>query len=365
MKKRLCILVGILLINSFLFVGCGKSETKEADGKDVSIQKEEVIYVKTEPVISMDFTNTLLLPGNLKPKEEAIVTAEVNGKVNQIYTDLGRKVSQGESLCKLEDTTYLLTYENKKKDLSIGSIEFKNLTKDYERTKSLYENNVESKSEFDTIEKNYEKQKEELVIKENDVALAKKNLDDTLIKAPISGIISNKKVLIGQTVSSGIELFKLVNIDQIYVEVGVSEKDMPFIKNGQVCSVNVDMFSNSFKGKITNIGPEPSSETKTYPVKILIKNEKGNLKSGMFANVEIILDKHKDGLAVPKKSVIKEQDRYYVFVKEDKKAVKKYVKIGFSSDAYNEILEGVEKGEQIIMVGNEDLEDGSLVEEKE
>ncbi|QZY54489.1 efflux RND transporter periplasmic adaptor subunit [Crassaminicella profunda] len=365
MKKLVFIVGWILIINSFLLVGCGGNKVKETDGKDVEeLKKEEVVYVKAEPVRTMDFTNEILLPGNLKPKEEAVVTAEVNGKVKEIYGDLGSNVRKGQSLCKLDDTTYQLAYENKNKDLSMAHIEYNNLTNDYERIKALYENNVKSKSEFEIVEKEYKKQKESLGMKENDVALAKKNMEDTNIKSPISGIISSKKVLMGQMLSVGTELFKLVNIDQMYVEVGIAEKDMPFIKKGQKCIIKVEVFSDTFEGKITNIGPEPEQETKTYPVKILINNEKRKLKSGMFATAKIILDQHKDALAVPKKAVIKEKEKYYVFVDENKKAVKREVKIGFSSDDAYEILEGVKKGEQIIVVGHENLEDGSVVEIK-
>ncbi|PAB60082.1 efflux RND transporter periplasmic adaptor subunit [Anaeromicrobium sediminis] len=365
MRKLLFILGWILVINSLLLSGCGKGKAKETDGKNVEVQKkEEIVYVQTEPVIAMDFTNKLFLPGNLKPKEEAIVTAEVNGKVKEIHGDLGSRVNKGDSLCKLDDTTYALEYENKSKDLSIANIEYNNLINDYERAKTLYENKAKSKAEFDAIEKEYRKQKEELVIKENDLALAKKNIEDTNIKASISGIVSDKKVLMGQMVSSGAELFKIVNIDEMYVEVGIAEKDMPFIKKGQECIVKVDIFSDVFMGKITNIGPEPSDPTKTYPGKILINNSEGKLKPGMFSTVEIILDNHKGVLGVPKKAVIKEKDKYYVFLVVNKKAVKKEVKLGFSSDKYYEILEGVKKDDKVIVVGNDDLEDGKLVEVK-
>ncbi|MBF8983688.1 efflux RND transporter periplasmic adaptor subunit [Lutibacter sp. B2] len=365
MKKLLVILAWILVVNSFLLSGCDKNNAKGTAGKNIEIQKkEEVIYVKTEPVTTMNFTNKLSLPGNLKPKEEAIVTAEVNGKVEGIYADLGSHISKGDALCKLDDTNYTLECENKSKNLAIANIEYKNLTNDYERTKTLYENNVKSKAAFEETQKEYEKQKEGLAINENDLLLAKKNIEDTNIKAPISGIVSNKKVLMGQMVSPGLELFKVVNIDNMYVEVGVAEKDMPFIKNGQECIVKVDVFSNIFKGKITNIGPEPNDQTKTYPAKILINNSEGKLKSGMYAIVEVIVDNHKDALAVPKKAVIKENEQYYVFLEVDKKAVKKEVKLGFSSDEYYEILEGVKKDEKVIVVGNDKLEDGKLVEVK-
>lgn len=311
----------------------------------------------------MDFTKKLSLPGNLKPKEEAIVTAEVNGKVKQIYADLGSKVNKGESLCKLDETKYILEYENKTKDLSISNIEHKNLINDYERTKSLYENEAISKVEFDEIQKKYEKHKEELAIKENDSVLAKK-YGWYKYKITYFRIISNKNVLMGQMVSPGTELFKLVNIDKMYVEVGIAEKDMPFIKKGQECIVKSEILPNTFMGKITNIGPSPSNQSKTYPIKILINNSEGKLKPGMFTTVEIIVDNHKDALAVPKKAIIKENDKYFVFVEVSKKAVKKEVKLGFSSDEYYEIIEGIKNGEKAIVVGNDDLEDGKLVEVK-
>ncbi|QZY55737.1 efflux RND transporter periplasmic adaptor subunit [Crassaminicella profunda] len=361
--KKLWMIFFIISFSSILFIGCGKN-IEEVNTEKVEKNTEEIIYVKTEQVGVMDFSSVLSLPGTLKPKDEAIVTGKVNGVVENIYADLGSNVKKEGLLCKIDDTVYGLQYEKEKKGLNSEKLQFENLEKNYERNKALYENKVISQSDFENIEKEYGMAKEHLEITKKNVALAKKNLEDTHIKAPISGIISEKNILKGQNIGPGDQLFKIVNVNQMYATIGVAPKDIFYVKKGQEARIKLDVSQNIFKGKVANIGPEPDGQTKTYPVKILLDNPENKLKSGMFAAVEIIIDTHTSTLAVPKKAVIKENEKSYIFIQKDEKAVKKEVKIGFEKDDYYEIIEAINKGEKVIVVGNEKLEDGSIVKVK-
>ena len=363
MKK----LVLLLLLASLLLTGCNKDNVQKVDGLEVGEAKSsiqpEIIYVKTMAAAPMEFTNKISLPGALHPKEEVIITAKVSGSVEGIFGDIGDVVKNDQLLCKIDDTIFKLQYDKAVTGLNVEKLKSDNTQKSFDRFKALYENKAISQAEFEGVETQYRMSKETLDLAYNDYNLAKENLEYTKIYTPISGIISMKNVATGENIGPGKTLFTIVNIDSLYVEIGVSEKDIASVKVGKEVSVRVDSLPDkSIKGKVTNISPVPKEPSKTYPVKILIDNKEKLFKPGMFTTVEILIEARKNIIGIPKTAVIQENGRHYVFVEKEGKAIKKEVSVGMVNDGYQEINDGIERDENVIIVGHEKLVDNSVVE---
>jgi len=361
MKKLLI----LLLIISLGLVGCAdkKSATVESDQNDGDTRgKQEAVYVKVESVEIMDFKNTLSFPGTMKPKEEVIVSAQVNGVVESVLGDLGKKVQEGETLCQLDDTIYQIQFHKASAALNAEKIKHENLKNTYDRVKALYESQALSKSDFESTESQFFMAKEMLQTTENDYALAQENLSYANIKSPIAGIISEKSVLVGESIGPGSRLFTVVDIDHMYVEVGIAEKDITLIRKGQKVLIIVDALgSKTTEGTVTHVGPVPNSESKMYPVKVLVKNTEQSLMPGMFASIEIVTEAHAGALAVTKEGIFSENNVQYVYVENNGKAYRTEVKTGFSSDKHIEITSGLKQGDKIITAGKEKVQDGSAV----
>jgi multidrug efflux pump subunit AcrA (membrane-fusion protein) len=412
MKK----LLALILIPVFVLAGCAKKDVPASGTPD-----EKIKYVKTAPVKTMDFGNKLVLPGKVQPKEDALVTAKVSGTVLSVKADMGSLVKQGDLICKIDDTVYKLQYEkaaagvknaqitlerlkNFGKDSKLGpqqievartqyntaKISYDTTEKEYSRIKSLYESAVISQSEFEQWESQYKMTKEQfesaksnlsqvernhgfdvqgaeiaLKIAQNDYQMAKENYNYTSVLSPISGIVVSCSASVGENTAPGTPIFSIVNLDTVYLESGVSEQDIGSLKEGQEVSVIIDALSGkSFAGKLTNISPALDEKTRTYPVKVEIANKDNLIKSGMFGTMEIVTDSHKNALAIQKEAVLSESGNNYVFVAKDGKAIKRAIKLGYSDKGYYEILQGIEEGEQIVIVGNSDLKDGEKVEVK-
>jgi RND family efflux transporter MFP subunit len=182
------------------------------------------------------------------------------------------------------------------------------------------------------------------------------------VKAPISGVISKKEISIGENIGPGKMLFTIVSMDDMYVETGVSEKDIPICKVGQKVDIMVESLGPEILvGEITHIGPVPDPETKTYPVKILVNNREQRLKAGMFATIEILLDTHESAMSVPKEAIITENAVDFVFIEQNGKAYKKPIKVGYKDGDDWEVLEGIEKNHKIVVVGKDRLVDGNPI----
>ena len=194
------------------------------------------------------------------------------------------------------------------------------------------------------------------------------------IKSPIDGMVIKKFLDKGSQVEPSVSpimrvpVIMVANIDRIKVLVNVSEKYLGRLKEKAEAKIKVDAYPNeAFLGKITRIAPMVNLATRTSEVEIRILNKEHQLKPGMFARVDIILEKKEDAFIVPIKAVLNENNCKFVFIVNGSIARKREVKTGIYQKDSVEIIEGLNEGEDVIIEGNYGLKDGAnvLIETKE
>lgn len=197
----------------------------------------------------------------------------------------------------------------------------------------------------------------------NAINRARLNLSYTEIKAPFSGVIADFNFVPGARVNAGEKLFRLLDISRLKVEVGILENEIRFIKTGSRCEIKLSALPDKlYKGKVIYINPLVDSETKTCRVTIEIPNPDSNIKTGMFASVNIESEILKDRVLIPKKALLVRDKRNLVFVVENKPdksnfslAKWHYVQTGEQNDGFIEILDGVSAGDNVIIDGHYNL----------
>ncbi|HCC07326.1 MAG TPA: hypothetical protein DEP72_04105 [Clostridiales bacterium] len=403
-----------LLISSILLTGCA---SKAAE----NVVEEKVGYVKVTDIQVNDFDSTITVSGKINPKEDVSVTSKVAGTMKVINVELGQKVVKGQLIAKIDDTIYKSQYSSakagfesaqqgldrmtkfsdetmKSQDVQMAEAvqksaqtNFDNVEKNYQSMKKLYEQGAIAKSDFDSLETGYNLAKQGLntasdalkqairgngynqksaqigvEVAKNGYDMATENLNYTNIVAPISGFISMKNTAVGENVNPGTPILQIINVDEMYADAGISEVDIAKITAGQKVRVKIDALNGEVVlGTVANVSPSINEMSKTYPVKIIIPNTDKKLKAGMFAQLEIAIDEHKDSLAIPKEIVFKEGEISYVFIVDKNIAKKQKIETGYSSDDYIEVLSGLTGSEKVVSVGYDALIDGQKVVVKE
>lgn len=193
------------------------------------------------------------------------------------------------------------------------------------------------------------------------ISILQSSLNDTAVKAPISGIITTKNISETNMVSAQSAPFVIVDMSKVTVDVNVSERLINVIKPGDTVNVTIPTIGDTIiQGRIKSITPS-ADNTKTYPVKIEIDNAAGSIKPGMFAEIHFVESQKDNTLVVPRNTVLENETEKYVYVIENDKAVKKVVETGIDNGDMIEISSGVSFGENIVIKGQSYLSDGDEV----
>lgn len=187
-------------------------------------------------------------------------------------------------------------------------------------------------------------------------------LNNTVITSPIDGVISSVNIEVGEFASNAQPSVIVVGVGTVTANINVTENVINKIKNGQEVLVDIPSASmEGVKGKINNISPVADAKTKLFAVKIYLDNKDNKIKPGMFAKVNLDTDKKENVLAVKNEAVLQVNDKYLAYIVLNGKAVEKKVKIGLDTGEYVEILSGLKEGDQVIVKGQEYVENNTKV----
>jgi RND family efflux transporter MFP subunit len=182
------------------------------------------------------------------------------------------------------------------------------------------------------------------------------------VESPLTGIVGRVYVDKGTNVTTQTPIALVVDIDRVKVRLDVPEKYLPQVSIGQQARVRVEAYPGKvFTGTVTRISPVVETETRTAPVEISIDNSGHRLKPGMFAGIQLVLEKRENVPAVMKEAVIGREPSTYVFVVNGGIARMRDVKLGLSENDRIEVLKGLKAGDLVAVMGQERLRDGAAV----
>ncbi len=348
--------------------------------KQVKKQVKISIPVEVAKVEYKKMTWKLDLIGNIKPKQEVNVYPKIAGEIlEELYVEKGDRVKAGQVIGVIERETITAKLNQAKAALNVAranlaqiEANLESIRKDYERIKRLYAQKAVAKQKLDHIKAQYDatiaaKKLALAQIKQAEATLKEVQIRyrDHTIYAPISGIITARYVDEGAMMDTKSPIVRITDDSIVKVNVAINEKDLPYVKIGQIAYIKVDAYPDKvFKGKVSVINPRIDPATRTALIEIHINNPKHLLKAGMFAHVNLILGKRLV-LAVPKDALQKMPATgvYYLFVVDKNKiAHMRNVKTGISEGNFVEIVKGVKKGELVVTYGQNRLKEGLAVE---
>lgn len=189
-------------------------------------------------------------------------------------------------------------------------------------------------------------------------------LSETTIRAPISGIVGARYLDVGERASPEKQLFTIFNTEKLYVQIEVSEKNLPEIHVGQRASVFLaDGGSPALEGTVKLISPYVDPDTRTARVKIQIENKKGRLTPGLFVRVKIITGKSAARILLPEDAVQTDQEgRLCVYLIRNGRLFMKPIQAGAKQEKRILVLSGIEEGDQVVRQVSGSFRDGMEVE---
>jgi len=375
MKKLEYGLAMFVLLLSMLTPGCGSKENEEEGTRSEKRAAIEVIKVKKG-----DLASFISVTGTLTPNRESRIGPKVEGRIEEIYVDVGDRVEKGQPLIKLEQRTYIIArneadaaLKTARANLVKAEVNLKNITRDLKRFSSALKDKVVSQQRHDDVDSDYTIAQAELMLAgaqvkeaEAKLAMAENNLTDTITRAPFSGFIVEKLMEEGE-VSNWVtylwEVLDLVDIEKVKIECRVSETKLPFLYVGKEAAVQVDAYpEEGFTGKIMVINNRVDPKSRTFLIKIEIPNPGFRLKGGMFCRVKIAEQEKRGVLQIPKEALLVKEGKHTVYKVDNGKASAQVVKLGISDGDWVEVIEGLNGTESIVIEGLYALTDGVLVE---
>lgn len=351
-----------IAIASFLIPvlwGCSEKpkEVKQEGGKGVLITTAKA---ELRPV-----ERSVTFVGELQAEEEATIKAEVKGKVERVYKNLGEAVKKGELIARLDSEEYRITGEQAGYALREAQSKYDLALLNWERAKSLYEKGLISQRERDEAGESLLGLDASLKERHAALDLVMKRLRDTEIVAPFSGMIRERFVNPGDYVEDKGPIVSIVALSPLKLRASVPEGAAGIMGKGLKVVIGVEAYPGRiFEGSVIRVSPSVDPKTRTMTIEAAFPNKDGILKPGFFASGRIVTKTADKAVFVPEEALVTFAGIKKVFVVENGAVSERTVKVGERVENTVEVTEGLKEGEVIATSALNKLSTGVKVEIK-
>jgi HlyD family secretion protein len=301
--------------------------------------------------------------GVVRPIDRIELKSKASGKVIGLPIEVGDEVAEGSLIAKLDQVEERTALAQAQADLDIARAELGLAEKNAERRRELFERNAVSALDRDQAELNLAVARGKLVQATTALERARERMEDTVIAAPVHGVILQKYVERGQIIASGVSnvgggtpIADIADMRTVHIEAGVDEIDIGRIELGQIASVRAEAYPDDvYRGEVVRVAPEAREEQNVtvFDVVIRVENANGHLKSGMNAQAEIVILERDGVIAIPltalQSSPLGAPPRprgiATVLVKNGSEYTPREIRVGDSDYRVVEVLEGLEPGD--------------------
>lgn len=350
--KRIIITILVILGAGALIAWVLNKNKQENEAKTAVVAQTGSFVVVTadevsKQVLDLSFSSN----GNFSANQDLKLMAEAGGRITSILVKEGARVSKGQVLAHI-DAEYA--------SLDVQRVEdaLNKLRTDHARYKSSYETGGVTKAQLDEVELG-------LRNTENQLQQAKRRLEDAYVKAPISGIINKRNIEIGAYVGPGTELFEIVDVSQLKLDVTANEAQVVQISVGDQVAITSTVFPDKrFTGTVRFIAVKADNSL-NYPIEIVVDNNSvagAELKAGMYGTAHFQLPTQDPVILIPRGSFVGSVNSKQVYIlASDSTAAIRDVVPGRIIGEQVEIISGLEEGETVITSGQINLSEGVKV----
>ncbi|GJQ32292.1 MAG: MexH family multidrug efflux RND transporter periplasmic adaptor subunit [Ignavibacteriaceae bacterium] len=335
------IVIGIIAAIAFILFNNKQKMAQNVQTKKMSTVPVSAVEAKFETI-----DKKLSQVGTVFADKEVAVVSEAPGLIKAVYCDVGDQVKAGQMLFKVDD-------ELKLANLKLREADLENSRKNLERYEALFKEGSATEAQLDGYRLAFKAAEAQLTI-------ARRQVEDTRIKAPFSGVVTARMVNLGSNVNPGTVVVNLVDVGSLRVKLSITEKDVFMLKTGDKATITSDVFPDkTFNAKIKSIGVK-GDETHSFPIELVMLNNR-SLKAGMNVDVEFDKQINRESIVIPRIAILGSSSDAVVFVVEKNVSKKRSVTTGMESGTNIEILSGLKAGDLVVTSGQVNLKDGSQV----
>ena len=360
--NSLRLLVLLIVIAAVFHISSGEGDNSTA-AAEVGSPKEDREAARGVPVevscLQRGDVHDYILQNTTVDTEEGVeVYSRLVSVVQELNVEEGDLVARGSVFCRLEDDDYRLALDKMKvlydKQLSL-----------FNRLQYMYEKELVSAEE-------YEEARFDLEQSRIDWDTAELNLKRTSITAPISGVVTQRYIRLGEYVTTSSPLFEIVNMQEKIAVIHLPEQEIDRVKVGQKAFLRTkNLPDGHFEAVVKRLSPTVDAETGTFKVTVELSDPEDLLRPGMFVSVQLVTGTHRNALLIPKVALLYDNGSPFVFfVENDTLARRVRIEKGFSNERYVEVLSPVSDTDLVVVVGQNGLKDkqrikvvGGLLEE--
>ncbi|MGG7199865.1 efflux RND transporter periplasmic adaptor subunit [Clostridium butyricum] len=405
MKKVRKIVIYALVV-AFLLVGTFIVKFISSNSKtDNVMASENKLSVEVYKAELKDRMSGDTYKSTLEAYEQGIISSKISAKVTKVVVENGQYVNEGDTIAVLDDQDIQNSIKTATAQLEVNEkqvnsaeqqlnstqtsleklkINVDDAQRNYDREKALFDAGAVSQSELDASEKalntskaDYNSGQANIEISKASIESAKasveaqkvnieklqNDLNNVVIKAPISGVISEKNVNVGQIINQGAVLAKINDISYVFATIQVPQEKINDIEVGKPANVTLEDNNTVHNGTLDSIDLSGDSTLRVFNCKIKIENSNKELLPGEYAKVNFSnTENNNKVITIPVSSLAGSEGDYYVFINDNGVASKVAVDIGDADENNVEITSGVKEGDEIICTNMSSLKDGCKID---
>jgi len=325
----------------------GEEGEGKDDGEDEK-EKETPVPVEVVALARGSIQSAIRATANLEAENEVMVFSQAARLIRELWVEEGDRVEKNEILIRLQD-------DEQRSALAKVESQYAKAARDYERMERLHKKDLIADEVFNNA--TYDVEQLKLGLED-----AKRNLTYTEVRAPISGTITARQVQVGDQITIGQHLFDLVDFDSIVARIYIPEKELPRLAVDQTARVTTQGAGRrSHRGHVVRISPVVDPQTGTVKVTVGFDRTEG-IRPGMYVDVNLITEIHRNTLLVPKRALVYDQDQVFVYrLGEERRVERLLLEPALEDSEYVMPAGGFEAGDEIVVAGQAGLKNQSLV----
>lgn len=340
----------IILISIF-FVQCGSPDNGSSGTRDED-RRIRTVAVETVTMEEDTLEEMIKLNGTVEAFNDAIISSEASGRIHSIAS-LGQQVNEGDVIARMDDRLLQAQYEAARTGYELA-------VDTYNRQSVLFADSIISELEYNTIRTQRDQAKAQL-------EQAQKQLLDTQIEAPFSGRVEERFVKAGELINPGMPVARVVNAGTVNITAGVPERYSADVREGTRVLMSFRAYGDmNREANITFAGNIVDAETRTFPIEIELPNPERTLKPEMVAELQIQRRTIENTLVLPRTAIVRDEYGPNVFVarSENGNSVAEFVPVetGAMTGALVEIIDGLVPGDEVVVSGQRNLNQGDRLE---